>query len=207
MLLYVALCWWVLSLSHEPATENQFCNFHTSVWRPIASLQLILKCSGKFTKSMLRRQPQTIWLIYPARGYHNVTLVELNYCGFCFSFHFLSVPASLHPEADMTSHISPMYIGIYAMWAIRGPIKSSVFERWAIPGFSNWMNISLNWIQPNSKFSISDKMPYFNLFWTLWGDFLGIFRALFWFDQYQWFPEYWIELSFELNCQSLFGIE
>ena len=51
-----------------------------------------------------------------------------------------------------------------------------------------------------------------SIFWIFnWkGPFLvyfGTFWALFWFNQYQWFPDYWIELSIELNQQNLFWIE
>ena len=44
------------------------------------------------------------------------------------------------------------------------------------------------------------KAPFFVYF----GHFLGNFWALFLFDQYQWSPDYWIELSFELNQQNFF---
>ena len=47
------------------------------------------------------------------------------------------------------------------------------------------------------------KNILFCLFWTL----LVTFWALFWFSQHQWFPDYWIELSFELNQQNFFWIE
>ena len=47
------------------------------------------------------------------------------------------------------------------------------------------------------------KAPIFVYF----GHFVGNFWALFLFDQYQWFPDYWIELCFELNHQKLFLIE
>ena len=49
-----------------------------------------------------------------------------------------------------------------------------------------WINICHFWW----------KAPFFVFFWTL-----------FLFDQYQWFPDYWIELSFELNQQISFWIE
>ena len=44
------------------------------------------------------------------------------------------------------------------------------------------------------------KVPFFVYF----GHFLDNFRALFLFDQYQRVPDYWIELSFELNQQNFF---
>ena len=79
-------------------------------------------------------------------------LVELDYCGFCLSRILLYFPlpkrACLPPSGGVTSQISPMYIVIYAICIL-----------WV--GFSNWMNISLNWIQPNSIFSISDKKNNF----------------------------------------------
>ena len=127
-----------------------------------------------------------------------------------------------------------------------------LFERkWClIPWFSNWMNILLNWREPNSNFWIefSGKQGYWIIFWIeyswkngcwiiLWFEFyremnewfifwidichfwwevpffvcfkhsLGNFWALFLFDQYQWFPDYWIESAeFCLN-RIIFWIE
>ena len=46
------------------------------------------------------------------------------------------------------------------------------------------------------------KVPFFVYF----GHFLDNFRALFLFDQYQRVPDYWIELSFELNQQNFFEL-
>ena len=89
-------------------------------------------------------------------------LVELDYCGFCLSRILLYFPlpkrACLPPSGGVTSQISPMYIVIYAICIL-----------WV--GFSNWMNISLNWIQPNSIFSISDKKNNFGHFGELFGHF------------------------------------
>ena len=56
-----------------------------------------------------------------------------------------------------------------------------------------WMNESYF----ESIFVIFDKKHPFCQFWTP-------FWALFLSDQYQWYPDYWIELSFELNKQSFF---
>ena len=108
----------------------------------------------------------------------------------------------------------------------------------AIPGFSYWMNILLNWIQPKSNFMekkllnnllnwIFLKKWYWIIFWigfyremnewivyiesifsivdwnlpslSFFRHFSGTSLTFFWFDQYQWFPDYWIELSFKLN--------
>jgi len=44
------------------------------------------------------------------------------------------------------------------------------------------------------------KVPFFVYF----RHYLDNFRALFLFDQYQRVPDYWIELSFELNQQNFF---
>ena len=46
------------------------------------------------------------------------------------------------------------------------------------------------------------KVPFFVYF----GPFLDNFWALFLFDQYQRVPDYWIELSFELNQQNFFEL-
>ena len=46
------------------------------------------------------------------------------------------------------------------------------------------------------------KVPFFVYF----GHFLDNFRALFLFNQYQRVPDYWIELSFELNQQNFFEL-
>ena len=43
-----------------------------------------------------------------------------------------------------------------------------------------------------SIFAIFDEKPFFCLFWTFFGKFLGTFQ----FDQYQWFPDYWISRIF-----------
>ena len=89
------------------------------------------------------------------------------------------------------------------------------------------MNILFNWT-PNSNFWISfwiefsKKKGFWIIFWIeyswyhFWwkapffvnfGHFLGNLWALFLFDQYQWFPDYSIESSFELNEQIFFWIE
>ena len=53
-----------------------------------------------------------------------------------------------------------------------------------------WINICHFWW----------KVPFFVYF----GHFLDNFWTLFLFDQCQWFPDCWIELSFELNQQNFF---
>ena len=66
-----------------------------------------------------------------------------------------------------------------------------------------------------SMFSSFDRKP---LFFVYFGQFLATFLtvfgyffdtpwALYWLDQNQRFSDYWIELYFELNHQSLFWIE
>ena len=72
----------------------------------------------------------------------------------------------------------------------------------------NEIYFSLPAIKPNLNFWIEFlnichfwwKVPFFVYF----GHFLDNFRALFLFDQYQRVPDYWIELSFELNQQNFF---
>ena len=56
---------------------------------------------------------------------------------------------------------------------------------------------------PAPRLKRGRKIPLFVYFGHFWGNFW----ALFLLDQYQWFPDYWIELSFELNQQSFPLIE
>ena len=60
------------------------------------------------------------------------------------------------------------------------------------------MNVIVKWMNESyfeSIFAIFDEKSRLL-------SILDIFWALFLFDQYQWFPDYWIELSFELNQQN-----
>ena len=66
-----------------------------------------------------------------------------------------------------------------------------------ILSWNEWLNHILNRYLP-----FLTKSHLFCLFWTL----LGNCWALFLFNQYQWFPDYWIELSFELNQQNFFEL-
>ena len=79
--------------------------------------------------------------------------------------------------------------------------KTDIGKSFELNFIAKWMNESYF----ESIFAIFDeKSSFFCLFWTLFG---LIFWLLFLFDQYQWFPDYWIELSFELNQQNFLWIE
>ena len=60
-----------------------------------------------------------------------------------------------------------------------------------ILSWNDWMNHIFN-----RYFIFDEKSPFSSIFDTFWGLFL--------FHHYQWFPVYWIELSFELNEQNFF---
>ena len=72
------------------------------------------------------------------------------------------------------------------------PEKNDIEWSFELNFIANWMNESYF----ESIFAIFDEKPPF---FVNFGHFLVNFWALCLFDQYQWFPDYWIELSFELN--------
>ena len=75
----------------------------------------------------------------------------------------------------------------------------------------NILNIPLNWILPWNEWMnhiLNQYLPFLikKTFSIYFGHFLGNFWAISLFEQYKWFPDYWIELSFVLNHLNIFEL-